>query len=169
MSQAVVEQLFHSFGLNFGSRENFVFLLSERVLLSCECEGGRLSIGLLHGSFEVILERVDDCLDVGVLDVRIFPMVLFVVRQAFAAGVDSTTCAITRGRNGNSLSAKGAATHPPAQELTCRVTFSAVGFVFTPPVLLTHIGDVAETAPQPLPKTPLVCPPPIANCPSTPS
>ena len=80
MRQAVVEQLLHSFGLNFGPRENFVFLISERVLLSCECEGGGFVIGLLHGSSEVILERVDDGLDVGVLDVRVFPMILFVVR-----------------------------------------------------------------------------------------
>ena len=66
MSQAVVEQLLHSFGLNFGPRELVLFLLSERVLLSCECEGGGLVIDLLHGSFEVILESVGDDLDVGI-------------------------------------------------------------------------------------------------------
>ena len=82
MSQAVVEQLFHSFVPNFGPRENFVFLLSERFLLSCECKGGGLVIDLLHGSAEMILERVDEGLDVGAFDVRVFAMILFIVRVA---------------------------------------------------------------------------------------
>ena len=82
MSQAVVEQLLHSFGLHFGPRELVLFHLSERVLLSCKCEGGGLVIDLLHGSSEVILERADDDFDVGVLDVRVFPMILFVVQIA---------------------------------------------------------------------------------------
>ena len=79
MSEAVVEQAHHSFVLNFGPRELVLLRLSERVLGACECEGGGLAIGLLHVSSEVLLERVDDDLDVGVLDVRVFPMILNVV------------------------------------------------------------------------------------------
>ena len=79
VSEAVVEQALHSFVLNFGPRELVLFRLSERVLDACACEGGGLAIGLVHVSSEVHLERVDDDLDVGVLDVRVFPMILLVV------------------------------------------------------------------------------------------
>jgi len=65
VSEAVVEQALHSFVLNFAPRELVLFHLSERVLVACKCEGGGLAIDLLHGSSEVILERVDD--DLGVL------------------------------------------------------------------------------------------------------
>ena len=60
--------ILHSFVLYFGPRELVLFRLSERVLDACACEGGGLAIDLLHVSSEVLLERVDDDLDVGVLD-----------------------------------------------------------------------------------------------------
>ena len=78
----MVQQLLYSFVLNFGPREIFFSLLGERVLLSCEYKGGGLVIGLLHGCPEVVLERVSDGLDVGVLDVRLFALILIVVRVA---------------------------------------------------------------------------------------
>ena len=43
-------------------------------------KSGGLVIDLLHGCPEVILERIDDGLDVGVLDVRVFAMILIVIR-----------------------------------------------------------------------------------------
>ena len=80
MTEAVVEEVVHSFLLNFAPRELVrAGHLSERVLVAFTFEGGGLAIDLLHGSSEVVFERVDDDLDVGVLDVRVFPMILFVV------------------------------------------------------------------------------------------
>ena len=80
MGETVVEQLVHSFVRNFGPREKAALIRSERVLCSCECEGGGLVLHLVDGPPEMVLERVDDLFDVGVLDVRVFPMIVFVVR-----------------------------------------------------------------------------------------
>ena len=82
--QTVAAQFLHSFVPNFGPRETVALVRSERVLGACDNKGGGLLIDLLDGSPEVLLKRVHDGLHIGVLDVRIFPMIIFVVRVANA-------------------------------------------------------------------------------------